>query len=272
MGFLAYKIMSCVILLPIHKIELSINEIKSVQHNVKILKDWDHIIISPNEIIEDVKDIFTNSACKNIKYIGLSKKHFKSVTSYDQMLIKSWFYKLFMEYKYLLITQPDVIIFRDELRKWMGKEYDYIGAPWVINSKNSKESYYVGNGGISLRKIDSYIDSLKSLKLVKCPEWYLEIKKVPRIFMGIAKYCFGFNKLILFPKTHEDFFWSQLIPSTNIEFKVAPVEDSFKFAIETFKQDSHENISIDSMPFAIHGWEKHASKELILKIESLIDG
>ena len=112
--------MSCVVILPIHKKELNPNEYNSILYNLKILKNWDHAILCPNGIREDIKKLFSSSTIsKNIKFIGLHERNFKSVTTYDQMLVKPYLYNMFKEYEYMLITQPDVIIFKDEIEYWI---------------------------------------------------------------------------------------------------------------------------------------------------------
>lgn len=263
--------MSCVVILPIHKKELNPNEYNSILYNLKILKNWDHAILCPNGIREDIKKLFSSSTIsKNIKFIGLHERNFKSVTTYDQMLVKPYLYNMFKEYEYMLITQPDVIIFKDEIQYWIEKDIDYIGAPWIIECPDHNYNFYVGNGGISLRKISSFIEALANFKILKCPNWYLKEKKIPAIFRPLLKFCFGFNRFLFFSKTHEDFFWSQLIPSSNNSFKVAKVDEAFSFAIEKFREIDKKRFSINNTPFALHAWEKHAPKEIKEDIQKLI--
>lgn len=262
------NILNCAVILPIYTLKLSKIEINSIKNNIKVLKKWDHVIISPKEISAEIK-IFFKDYDFNFRVIEIDKKNFKSVTSYDQMLRKKWFYKLFESYSYILVTQTDVVIFKDELQKWIDLEYDYIGAPWIFKNKSGETSYFVGNGGVSLRKIKSFLSSFDSLRLLKCPNWYLEKRGVPRLSWRFIKYIFGTNKFSFFRKLHEDFFWSQLIPSTNKLFKVAPFEKAFEFAMEEFKENKTINC-IQQMPFAIHAWEKHAPKEIYNEVLNFI--
>ena len=262
--------MSCVVILPVHKIDLSDIEKASIFHNISILRNWDHVILCPKSILNDVKLLFKQALCSRLNFCALEDSNFKSVTTYDQMLTKVDFYKMFEDYKYLLITQPDVVIFKDEVQYWIDKDIDYIGAPWIINFSKDKDNYYVGNGGVSLRNINSFINALNKLRILKCPHWYLQVKKVPSFFHRVAQYSFGFNLFLFFKKTHEDFFWSQLIPSSNKNFKVACIGDSFNFAIERFRKDDEINFSIENSPFAIHAWEKHAPKNVNSLIKKLI--
>ena len=256
--------LNCAVILPIHKTNFSENEFKSIRNNIEVLKKWNHIILCSETKFGDVK-VFLSNFNFNYKIIKLKDYNFNSVTTYDQMLRKRWFYELFTDFSYILITQPDVVIFRDDLEKWIEKDYDYIGAPWAIKDSFGNVNLYVGNGGISLRKIKSFLDSFNNLRVLKCPSWYLEKIGFPKKLSFLFQYIYGFNKFVFFKKLHEDFFWSQLIPSTNKFFKVAPPEIALDFAIENFEEET-----FDKIPFAVHAWEKSAPKNIFLKIQDFI--
>ncbi len=96
-------------------------------------------------------------------------KYFKSTATYSQLCISYDFYKDFDEYEYMLIYQLDCYLFRDEILDWCNKGYDYIGGPilstdcgWdTVKKSRSGESQwqpFVGNGGLSLRKIETFKD------------------------------------------------------------------------------------------------------------------
>ncbi len=257
--------LDCAVILPIFTTKLSHNELNSIKSNIEVLKKWDHIIICPETKSEAIQN-FLNPFQFNYKIIKLKDYHFHSVTTYDQLLRKKWFYELFKDYRFILITQPDVVIFKDDLAKWIEKDFDYIGAPWVIKDSEENINFYVGNGGFSLRKIRSFLDSFNRFKILKCPIWYLEKKGISKRLAFIFQFVFGFNKFVFSKKLHEDFFWSQLIPSTNKKFVVAPPEIAFEFAIENF-----ESINIDQMPFAVHAWEKFAPEKIKKKIQEFIN-
>ena len=38
------------------------------------------------------------------------------------------------------------MIFRDDLEKWIEKDFDYVGAPWAIKDSFGNVNLYVGNG------------------------------------------------------------------------------------------------------------------------------
>jgi hypothetical protein len=57
-----------------------------------------------------------------------------------------------MPCKHALIFQTDVVLFNDTIDQFL--EYDYVGAPWCFNHR-------VGNGGFSLRNVQTMIEILK---------------------------------------------------------------------------------------------------------------
>ena len=56
----------------------------------------------------------------------------------------------------MLIYQLDGWVFRDELDEWISKGYEYLGAPFFVQD-GKKQIPVVGNGGVSLRKIDAIL-------------------------------------------------------------------------------------------------------------------
>ena len=90
------------------------------------------------------------------------------------------FYETFAHWEYILIYQADAWVLSDRLSEWCSKGYDSIGAPWTPKPKNrklyyrifnflkrgfcyisgssdySRIYYRVGNGGLSLRRGESF--------------------------------------------------------------------------------------------------------------------
>ena len=109
----------------------------------------------------------------------------------------------------MLIYQLDACVFRDELKYWCEKKYDYIGAPifWAYNSnKFSNKVAGIGNGGFSLRKI-SYC-----LKMLNMPKKrpYLKPHSILEIYYNYLKYDENFKplhkKVIILPLVILKFF------------------------------------------------------------------
>jgi hypothetical protein len=77
------------------------------------------------------------------------------VKHYNRLLTHSWFYRRFESCEFMLIFQTDSMLFPQcpySVEDFM--YYDYIGAPWKHYAHKG------GNGGLSLRKIDSFIKAI----------------------------------------------------------------------------------------------------------------
>ena len=111
---------------------------------------------SRHDIVFFVPEDFDCSAVLEIipgaQVLRFDKRFFSSVSSYSSLLLTPGFYHAFQKYEYMLIYQPDAWVFRDELDDWCRKDYDYIGAPFVLGT-GADERIFVGNGGFSLRKM-----------------------------------------------------------------------------------------------------------------------
>lgn len=93
-------------------------------------------------------------------------EYFKSTATYSQLCINYDFYNSFNQYEYMLIYQLDCYLFRNEIYSWCEKGYDYVGGPilstdcgWDTVKKSRKGDEwkpFVGNGGLSLRKISTF--------------------------------------------------------------------------------------------------------------------
>ena len=93
---------------------------------------------------------------------------FHGVDSYSKLLLSKVFYEGFADYEYILIYQLDCLVFRDKLEWWCNQEFDYLGAP-LFNIKGDPGSGFSGacNGGLSLRKVSSFLKVLNSERYLK---------------------------------------------------------------------------------------------------------
>ena len=170
----------CCIIIPIHTIdelyfeELSIKNVINLYYN-----RYDIYMLYPE--MQNVS-LFKN---KYSKYDKLIFKHIPewkedSIFAYNDMCLNKKFYNHFSKYEFMLIAQPDSFILRDDLEYWMNAGYDYIGSPEYIyeickcnNTKISVKDfiqceYFLNfNGGLSLRKIKSFINAIKEIDKIK---------------------------------------------------------------------------------------------------------
>jgi len=109
--------------------------------------------------------------------IGIQRfapQHFVSVQSYNDLVISPTFYTPFAsQYDYLLICQLDAFLLSNQIQEFCDQGYDYYGAPWKLGFPQYRflinrwpiqigaKRFHVGNGGLSLRKIDSTLNLLE---------------------------------------------------------------------------------------------------------------
>ena len=233
----------CCIIIPIYKAKPTILELSSINRVMETLgKMYDLMYICGETF-----DIENYPLLDAIKVARFDDSYFVSNKSYSKLLLSEDFYKPFVDYDYILISQTDSYILNSDysLQGFMEKDYDYWGAPWsegVITRPYSIRDIIklimirdirklkVGNGGFSLRKISS------TKRLVKCYSLYIK----------------------LFWRLNEDLFFS-LHGSRHNGYSACPFNVASQFALET-NMDSE--ITKGNIPYAIHAWEKHLTKKL----------
>ena len=226
------------IVIPVYKIKLSGNEEKAFLNCLSKVRTYPIILIAPSSLDTSWYEEKGQLTVKRFK-----DKFFKSERSYSKLLLTPNFYQAFQDYRYILIVQTDVWILQNdhELKNFINSGYDYIGAPWkqgilayaytikgiahFPKFVSRPQELYVGNGGLSLRKVDSHLKLLKKYRL----------------------------KSRLWSKVGEDIFFSYY-GQRDSEFVVAPVEIAESFSLETSaREDMQSGIS----PFGVHAWEKY---------------
>ena len=180
------------IVIPIYKNQLTDFEILSLKQCFKILSSYHIIFAAPARLdFQGYKQFCEGGDYEIARFDDF---YFESIDGYNKLMLSTHFYSRFLDYKYILIYQLDAFVFKDELLYWCDQNYDYIGAPHVpYASEPGKMEYLksykkilrfikvfgishslssVGNGGLSLRKIKSFIWLLKILKN-KVDQWPL---------------------------------------------------------------------------------------------------
>lgn len=242
-----------IITIPLYKETLNSNELISLNRIRQLFKDYQLVFLAPDQLDLSTNKIFLNNSKISVKYF--EKKYFSSIQGYNKLLLSPFFYKLFLDYEFILIYQLDAFIFQNNLHEWCTKSYDYIGAPWYDTSNsfrfyqkmaksnnlfinclknridfNKGEKIHVGNGGLSLRKVKTFYNISKWLQFIE-----------PNLF----KY-----------KINEDFVWSILVTKYFKKFRVPTFEEALKFSVEENPKTSLELLG-GNLPFGCHAWEKH---------------
>ena len=239
------------IVVPIYSKSLPERERKSLQQTVKILGRYPIILLAPEGL--DISAITTEfPMCEVMRVTDEWLGSKNGIAGYNTMCLSREFYEMFADCDYILICQTDAWIFRDELAEWCEKGYDYVGAPWPKRKKYdnpiikcflklSKALFSspthllrqdgfnkVGNGGLSLRKIESFIEA-----------------------------CDRYATIIEYFKSHhgtqynEDWFWA-IIPK---EFHYPTVREALRFSWDVKPELCYE-LAGGELPFGCHGWTK----------------
>lgn len=259
------------IVIPIYKDDLTPDEMVSLQQCFSILGKHKIFFLSPNEMQSGkIHKEYTGKAA----FIFLDDKYFKSIASYNYLMLSIWFYKLFQEYEYMLIYHLDAFVFRDDLDLWMEKGYSYIGAPWFMGNSNEAEvdDYFgVGNGGFSLRNIKDTLKVLKSTKKIWSLKQFLQHRKSNNRLhhlKGLMAHSFStsFKNVRQNRWLNEDKVFCQAGKRFDF-FKVPPPEEALSFAFEK-QSEKLFRLNQNRLPFGCHAWWKFNLEFYIPHIES----
>jgi hypothetical protein len=123
--------------------------IKTVMYHLEdSSKKWGLQIFHGTKNIEQILNITKN--WNNVSLVNLGTDNLTK-REYNNMMMTTDFWNK-VNGKKILSFQNDSILLKGGIDQFL--KYDYIGAPWV----KSKEGYFVGNGGLSLRNKDKMIE------------------------------------------------------------------------------------------------------------------
>jgi hypothetical protein len=255
--------MSVAVVTPVYLPALQRHERVSLRHLRDYLAGYDCYQLSPASL--DVK-------LEGFKLRPFPDEDFKSIHSYSRLMLSRRFYEAFADYDYILIYQLDCVVFRDELDWWCGQGFDYIGAP-LFKVKDQPESGFSGacNGGLSLRKVKSFLAVLESKRYMSehvsllsdlCHQPFVEVRPLPwfkrlkkraevarAVRRGVQAYTAEYT-------LNEDQFWSGRAGYFDSAFRVAPPETALQFAFETAPAWCYER-NRRNLPFGAHAWAKY---------------
>lgn len=214
------------VVIPTHKTELNPLEKISLTQCRKVLGRYQIIFVLP----DDKNFSFLEPSDK---FARLSPQFFKSVRTYNQLMMFTEFYKMFSDYgyDYILIHELDAFVFSNKLEYFCNLGYDYIGAPWPMMYAKSIDGkrLRVGNSGFSLRNVKAHYNLLT------------EHADLVKSMMGKPN----------------DVFYAYCGARDDCNFNVAPIDIAYKFSAEynparVVKKNGGE------LPFGCHAWDKYA--------------
>jgi hypothetical protein len=244
--------------------ELTAEEKISLKQLRRYLSSYDKYMVAPK--------------CLKIHYPDFeikrfSNRFFGSAQAHLKLLLSANFYKAFEEYEYILIYHLDALVFSDRLEYWCNQGYDFIGAPWI---KHKDAPYHkikayedkVGNGGFSLRRVDSFIKIFTSKKYGVDPlEYWQTISKDKSAFVRCLNYPKKMLKHLFFYNnvnreasriygTSEERFLVTRAQHYYPDFNIAPKDVALNFAFECIPRYCYE-LNNHTLPFGCHAWQRY---------------
>ncbi|WP_026507426.1 DUF5672 family protein [Butyrivibrio sp. MC2013] len=155
----------CCVIIPIYKEKLNLFEKISLEQVHRVLCSYHIFYVAPLTLHISEEEYKEKAIVERF-----DNHYFNSTASYSELLLSEDFYIRFEKYHYTLIYQLDAFVFSNRLMEFVDMGYDYIGAPIA---KGRWKEYHVGNGGFSLRKVNTTLELVRNKEYV--PEW--EIRK-----------------------------------------------------------------------------------------------
>jgi hypothetical protein len=215
----------------------------------------------------------------DVNFSGFEIKRFNdsffgSTLANTRLMLSPKFYEAFCDYKYILIYQLDALVFSDQLLEWCDLDFDYIGGPW-LNAPGSPwiDNPRVGNGGFSLRKIESFLRVIYSVQYTVEPKLYWAdfCQGKPKFIQYLnlhkkyLKHLIRFNgarwEMAKWPlrkggRGNEDYFWSDEAIKYYAQFKIPPVEIGLRFSFEVAPRHCFD-LNNRQLPFGCHAWPRY---------------
>lgn len=240
------------VVVPIYRDYLAEDEQISLQSIVDVLGGYPLVWVKPASLSLDR----VGKRYPQFREENFSDACFTDIHAYNTLMLSPEFYERFAGFRYILIAQLDTYIFRDELHEWCARGYDYVGAPWIVRDfyrhplmrlcSGIKKWYCdatgkpnsqvtgnkVGNGGLSLRKVESHLRATRQLRST------------------IAQYLSHRHHLF-----NEDVFFALEPNRHGMGFRYPSAEEALQFSFDThpaycFKKNANR------LPFGCHGWSK----------------
>ena len=242
------------VIIPIYKNTFTATEKRSLMQAYDILKAYPLVVIKPESL--DLSEL--QAEFPRLTFTSFDDAYFKGISGYNRLMLASVFYERFLDSTYILIYQLDAFVFRDELKEWCSKGYDYIGAPWlqkpvyrfpIISTimhlahiyhrqkgEPSKQDLYnkIGNGGLSLRKTDSH--------------YRVTREQADRINFYLAQ-----DRHHLY---NEDVFWA----TEATGFIYPEAMEAIRFAFDKYPAYCYK-LTGGQLPFGCHSWYKRKMKK-----------
>jgi hypothetical protein len=251
-----------IVLIISHKPVLTRWELISLRQCVRVLGRHPMTFICP----DGLDTTWYRTFVPEIPIEHVDRRWLATFSMFASLKISPLLYEKYEQFEYILFYEPDAFVFSDRLEEWCDRGLDYLGAPWFEGFSEPKSDRIIGagNGGFSLRKVQSHLRIAKRFELERAllsggyrrhPSqklWFL-LAQVSRK-LGIGK---G-RRYYVSPAydRSEDVFWAFTAPRRDPSFRVAPPDLALSFSFEVkprllYEMNSHR------LPFGCHAWFKY---------------
>lgn len=244
-----------IVVIPVYKQVIDLNEFerRSIANCLKKLSTLAICFAGPVHLQAQY-----NTAYAQVLYHGFHSSFFEGISGYNRLLKAPVFYRRFSYFTHLLIAQTDVWIFGGPAKLFEFTQWDFAGAPSVLNGK--LRGY---NGGLSLRNISFCLKVLTTFKYFIPPGEIIKrhtlnqsvlsilTKKWLSILLDLTvrnNFMYPLNRFV---HDNEDIFWSSFVASRYPDFKVIDYGEAVKFSWEHDLEKLSKNYKL---PFGVHGW------------------
>jgi hypothetical protein len=245
------------ILVPLHTLTLTSEEQISFRHLRRYLGARDTYLVLPEGLAGTIDDLPARR---------FDARFFTSHRAHQRLMLDPRLYESFATYTFVLVYHLDSLVLSDELERWCGKAYDYVGAPWTTLDADGRVRFAgVGNGGFSLRRVSA---CLRALEAAHEPAARVQtgaqfaIATATRIARraasgardrrlgGAAAATLG---ALRDSYLYEDKFFGTVVPKLLDDFRVPAAEVAVSFAFETAPRYCYEQNG-RRLPFGGHKW------------------
>lgn len=251
------------ILIPIYKFEPKENEKRSLEQCLKVFKDHPIIFFCSSKFDSSSYHSICEGFGIPFEKRTFKSKYFRSKKDYNRLCLTKSFYNAFIDYEFILIYQLDAWVFTDDLKYWCNQNFDFIGAPFPadMDAKNEDVRFsVVGNGGFSLRRINSMIN-LFNHKFYRIKNWSqiseAYRKRIDRnplwLLYGIVR-AMGYKNTIDYLRKNnwEDHFFFEVARLTSF-IRIPDPNTALKFSFE-YRASVAFSQNGNNLPMGCHGW------------------
>ncbi len=238
--------------------ELSPDEEISLRHLRHFLGHYDRFVIAPESMEVPHRDF---------QVIRFSDRYFGSASAQTRLMMRPEYYEAFSDYEFILTYQLDALVLQDKLLEWCDSGFDFIGPP---NHGLSDRLSLVCSGGFALRRVQSFLEVLRSKRYAVDPEEYWRrfsdgrsplsrFLNSPRRYLKRLRRFNSIDREIRWflqdTVLLEDVFFVENAAKFYPEFRLPSVETALQFGFDETPRIAFE-MNGRQLPFGAHAWYK----------------